>query len=78
MYTLKKKQNISGDIIYASASYAVLWKPIRTYLTHGKNSKSESGNVEPLLGLNFRLWMDHLLTPSFFIEISKETFGESG
>ena len=39
---------------------------------------SDPGYLERLLSLDDRLLMDHLLTPSFFVDKFKETFGLLG
>ena len=79
MYTPKQMKNFWDNIIHASASDTVLKKLTRTILTQGNTVRiSDPGNLERLLSLNDRLLMDHLLTPSFFVDKFKETFGLLG
>ena len=67
------------NIIHASASDTVLKKLTRTILTKGNTLRiSDPGNLERLLSLYDRLLMDHLLTPSFFVDKFLETFGLLG
>ena len=76
MYTAKQKKNFWDKIIHASASDTVLKKLTRTILTQGNTVRiSDPGNLERLLSLDDRLLMDHLLTPSSFVDKFKETFG---
>ena len=75
MYTPKQMKNFRDKIIHASVCDTVLKKLTRTILTQGITVRiSDPGNLERLLSLNDRLLMDHLLTPSFFIDKFKETF----
>ena len=79
MYTPKPMKNFWDNIIHASASDTVLRKLTRTILTQGNTVRiSDPGNLERLLSLDDRLLMDHLLTPSFFVDKFKETFGLLG
>ena len=79
MYTPKQMKNFWDNIIQASASDTVLKKLTRTILTQGNTVRiSDPGNLERLLSLDDRLLMDHLLTPSFFVDNFKETFGILG
>ena len=79
MYTPKQMKNVWDCIIHASASDTVLKKLTRTILTQGNTVRiSDRGNLERLFSLDVRLLMDHLLTPSFFVDKSKETFGLLG
>ena len=79
MYTPKQMKNFWDNIIHASASDTVLKKLTRTILTQGNTVRiSDPGNLERLLSLDDRLLMDHLLTPSFFVDKFKETFGILG
>ena len=79
MYTAKQMKNFWDKIIHASASDTVLKKLTRTILTQGNTVQiSDPGNLERLLSLDDRLLMDHLLTPSFFVDKFKETFGLLG
>ena len=79
MYTPKQRKNFWDNTIHASASDTVLKKLTRTVLTQGKTVRiSDPGNLECLLSLDDRLLMDHLLTPSFFVDKFTETFGLLG
>ena len=79
MHTPKQMKNFWDNIIHASASDTVLKKLTRTILTQGTTVRiSDPGNLERLLSLNDRLLMEHLLTPSFFVDKFKETFGLLG
>ena len=79
MYTPKQMKNFWDNIIRASASDTVLKKLTRTILKQGNTVRiSDPGNLERLLSLDDRLLMDHLLTPSFFVDKFKETFGLLG
>ena len=79
MFTPKQMKNFWDNIIHASASDTVLKKLTRTILTQGNTVRiSDPGNLERLLSLDDRLLMDHLLTPSFFVDKFKETFGLLG
>ena len=72
-------KNFWDNIIHASASDTVLKKLTRTILTQGNTVRiSNPGNLERLLSLDDRLWMDHLLTPSFFVDKFRESFGLLG
>ena len=72
-------KNFRDNIIHASAFDTALKKLSRTILTRGNTVRiSDLGNLERLLSLDDRLLMDHLLTPSFFVDKFKETFGLSG
>ena len=69
MYTPKQMKNFRDFIIHASASDTVLKKLTRTILTQGSSVRiSDPGNLERFLSLDDRLLMDHLLTPSFFVD----------
>ena len=79
MYTPNQMKNFWDNVIHNSASDTLLKKLTRTILTRGNSVRiSEPGNLERLLSLNDRLLLDHLLTPSFFVDKFKETFGELG
>ena len=79
MYTPNQVKNFWDNVIHNSASDTLLKKLTRTILTRGNSVRiSEPGNLERLLSLNDRLLLDHLLTPSFFVDKFKETFGELG
>ena len=79
MYTPKQMNNLWDNIIHASASDTVLKKLTRTILTQGNTVRiSDPRNLERLLSLNDRLSRDHLLTPFFFVDKCKETFGLLG
>ena len=79
MYTPKQMKNFWDNIIHASASDTVLKKLTRTILTQGNTVRmSDPGNIECILSLDDRLLMDHLLTPSFFVDKFRETFGLLG
>ena len=79
MYTPKQMKNFWDNTIHASASDTVLKKLTRTILTQGNTVRtSDPGNLERLLSLLDRPLMDHLLTPSFFVDKFKETFGLLG
>ena len=79
MYTPKQMKNFWDNIIHASASDTVVKKLTRTILTQGNTVRiSDPGNLERLLSVDDRLLMDHLLTPSFFVDKFKETFGLLG
>ena len=79
MYTPKQMKIFWDNIIHASASDTVLNKLTRAILTQGSTVRiSDLGNLERLLSLDERLLMDHLLTPSFFVDKFKETFGLLG
>ena len=79
MYTPKQMKNFWDKIIHASASDTALKKLTRTILTQGNTVRiSDPGNLERLLSLDDRLLMDHFLTPSFFVDKFKETFGLLG
>ena len=68
--------NFGDYLIHASASDTVLKKLTRTILTLGKTVRiSNPGNLERLLSLDDRLLMDHLLTPSLFVDKLNEIFG---
>ena len=76
MYTPKQIKKFWDNIIHASASDTVLKKLTRTILTQGNTVRlSDPGNLECFLSLDDRLLMDHLMTPSFFVDKFKETFG---
>ena len=76
MYTPKQIKNFLDNIIHASASDTLLKKLTLTILTQGNTVRiSDPGNLECILSLDDRLLMDHLLTPSFFVDKFKETFG---
>ena len=79
MYTPKQMKNYWDNIIHDSASDTVLKQLTRTILTQGNTVRiSDPGNVERLLSLADRLLMDHLLTPSCFVDKFRETFGLLG
>ena len=79
MYTPKQMKNFWDNIIRASASDTVLKKLTGTILTQGNTVRiSDPGNLERLLSLDDRLLMDHFMTPSFFVDKFKETFGLLG
>ena len=79
MYTPNQMKNFWDNVIHNSASDTLLKKLTRTILTRGNSVRIyEPGNLERLLSLNDRLLLDHLLTPSFFVDKFKETFGELG
>ena len=79
MYTPNQMKNFWDNVIHNSASDTLLKKLTRTILTRGNSVRiSEPGNLERLLSLSDRLLLDHLLTPSFFVDKFKETFGELG
>ena len=78
MYTPKEIKNFWDDIIHASASDTLLKKLTRTILTQGNTVRnSDPGNLQHFLSLDDSLLMDHLLTPSYFVDKFK-TFGEMG
>ena len=77
--TPKQMKNVCDNKIHASASDTNLKKLTRTNLTRGNTVRiSDPRNLERLLSLDDRLLMDHLLTPSFFVDKFKETFGLLG
>ena len=79
MYTPKQMKIFWDNIIHASASDTVLKKLTRTLLIQGNTVRiSDPGNLERLLSLDDRLLMDHLLTPSFFVDKFKESSGLLG
>ena len=79
LYTPKQMKNVWDNKIHASASDTNLKKLTRTILTRGNTVRiSDPRNLERLLSLDDRLLMDHLLTPSFFVDKFKETFGLLG
>ena len=72
-------KNFWDNIIHASASDTVLKKLTRTILIQGNTVRiSDPGYLERVLSLDGRLLMDRLLTPSFFVDKFKETFGLLG
>ena len=76
MCTPEQMKNFCDNIFHLSASDTVLKKLTRTILTQGNTIRnSDPGNLKRLLSLNDRLLMDHFLTPSFFVDKFKETFG---
>ena len=78
-YTPKQMKKFWDNIIHASASHTVLKKLTRTILTRCNTVRiSGPGNLERILSLDDRLLMDHLLTPSFFVDKFRETFGLLG
>ena len=69
MYTPNQMKNFWDNVIHNSASDTLLKKLTRTILTRGNSVRiSEPANLERLLSLNDRLLLDHLLTPSFFVD----------
>ena len=79
MYTPKQLNNFWEKIVHASASDTVLKKLARTNLTQSNTVRfSDPGKIERFLNLDDRLLMDHLLTPSFFVDKFREAFGELG
>ena len=79
MYTIKQLKSFWDNIFHASASDTVLKKLTRTIFTQSNTVRiSDPGNLERLLSLDDRLLMDNLLTPSFFVDKFKETFGLLG
>ena len=79
MYTPKQMKNFWNIIMHASASDTDLKKLTRTIWTQGNTVRiSGPANVERLLSLDDRLLIDHFLTPSFFVDKFKETFGLLG
>ena len=79
MYTPKQMKNFWDNIIHASSSDTVLKKLTKTILTQGNTVRiSDPWNLERLLSLDDRVLMDHLLTPSFFVDKFNETFGFLG
>ena len=79
VYTPKQMKSFWVNVIHASASDTVLKKLTRTILTQGNTVRiSNPGNLEHLLSLNDRLLMDQILTPFFFFDKFKETFGLLG
>ena len=79
MYTPKQMKIFWHNIIHASVSDTVLKKLTRTISTQGNTIRiSDPGNLERLLSLDDRLLMDHLLTPSIFVDKFQETFGLLG
>ena len=77
MCTPEQMKNFCDNIFHLSASDTVLKKLTRTILTQGNTVWiSDPGkNLKRLLSLKDRLLMDHFLTPSFFVDKFKETFG---
>ena len=74
MYTPKQKKKFWDIVIHASASDTVLKKLTRNILTQSHTVRiSDHGNLENLLSQDDRLLMDHLLTPSFFVDKFKKT-----
>ena len=79
MYTPKQMKIFWDNVFHAPASDTVLKKLTRTNLTQGNTVRiSDPGNLERLLSLYDRLLMDHLLTPSFFVDKFREIFGLLG
>ena len=79
MYTPKQIKIFWDVIIHAPASDVVLKRLTRTILTQGNTVRiSDPGNLVRLLSLEDRHLMDHFLTPSFFVDKHKETFGLLG
>ena len=77
--TPKQMEIFCDNIIPASAFDTVLKKLTRTILTQGNTVRiSDPENFERLFSLDDRLLMDHLLTPSFFVDKFKDTFGLLG
>ena len=72
-------KNFWENIIRSSASDTVLKKLTRTTLTKSNTVRaSDPRNLERFLSLDDRLLIDHLLTPSFFVDTFEETFGHLG
>ena len=70
-------KNFWDNIFHASASETVLENLKETFLTQSITVRfSDPGNLERLLNLDDRPSMDHLLTPSFFVDTFKEPFDE--
>ena len=79
MYTPNQMKKFWDNVIHNFASDTLLKKLTRTILTRGNSVRiSEPRNLERLLKLSDGLLLDHLLTPSFFIDKFKETFCELG
>ena len=79
MYTPKRLKKFWANLIHASVSDTVLKKLTRTILTKSKTvPSSDSGNLKRFLSLDESFSMDHLLTPSHFLDKCKERFGELG
>ena len=79
MYTPEQMKNFWDNTIHSPASNTVLKKLTRTVLTQGNTVRSsDPGNLERFLSPDDGLLMDHLLTPSFFVDKFKETFGLMG
>ena len=67
------------NVIHNSSSDTLLKKLTRTIFTRGNSVRIyEPGNLERFLSPSDRLLLDHLSTPSFFVDKFKETFGEMG
>ena len=79
MYTPKQMKNFWGSIFHASASDTVLKNLTRTIFTQGNTVRiSDPRSLERLPSLDDRPLMHHLLLPSFFVGMFKETFGLLG
>ena len=79
MYIPMQMKNFWVNTIHPSASDTVLMKLTKTILTQGNTVRiSDPGNLERFLSLDNRHLMDHLLTPSFFVDKFRETFGLLG
>ena len=79
MYTPKEIKNFWYNIIHASTSDNVFKKLTRTTLTPGDTVRiSDPENIKHLFGLDDRLLMVHLLTPSIFVDKFYEIFGLLG
>ena len=78
IYTPKQKQmkKFWDNIINAAASNTVLTKTTRTNLTHRSTVRiPDPGIFERFLSLDDTLFMDPLLTSSFFVDKFKDNLG---
>ena len=79
IHTSKQTKKFWDNVIRASASETVQKKLPRTILTQNiKVWTFNPRNIERLLNLDDGLLMDHLLTPSFFVDKFKEIFSLLG
>ena len=78
MYTPGQLKDFWDNVIHIAASKSVLKKITRSILTNGQDTRiSESGSLGRVLSLEERLYLDSLLSPNFFAQKFRDTFGEA-
>ena len=77
IYTVNQLKDFWRTILHKSASNSVFKKISRTVLQNAHVDSSQR-DIYRAAGLNNRLYLDSMLSPSFFLDHFKSTFGEIG